>query len=258
MHLRAEERVLRLPAGRTLTVTPEELAPVWAAYWDGDPADREEAHDILVRQFLPLANYLARQSLAKAPAHQDPDDIHAYAHRGLLKAIERFRPDAGAKFETYATRRITGTIMDGQRNDDPLTRISRRRVKTVAAGADEVWSTLGREPTIAEIAKAADVEEDVVRHALLEQQSLNASLDALSEAGHEEHTDGDAEIAGQIAEVRTLVAQRLAHMDGRERAFALLYYSADLSMSEAATELDIGSDWCSRTKKNVLEAVRGR
>ena len=251
MHVHLRSQLLRIPS---LIVTPEELAPVWAAYWDGN----REAHDILVRQFLPLANYLARQALAKAPAHQDPDDIHSYAHRGLLKALDGFRPDRGAKFETYATRRITGAIMDGQRNDDPLTRVSRRRVKTVAAGAEEVWAATGHEPSVAQIAVAADVEESVVRHALLEQQSMNASLDALTESGHEEQVDSDAEVAGQVAEVRTLVAQRLARMPGRERAFALLYYSEGLSMAEAATELDIGSDWCSRTKGNTLEAVRGR
>jgi RNA polymerase sigma factor for flagellar operon FliA len=232
-------------------VTPEELAPVWAAYWDGET----EAHDVLVRQFLPLANYLARQSLAKAPAYQDVDDIHSYAHRGLLDAIEKFRPDAGAKFETYATRRITGAILDGQRSQDPLTRGGRRTVKSVAVAIDTVWNATGREPTITEIAEASGLEPDAVRAALVEQQTLNASLDAMIEDGHESQVGGDAELAAQVSEVCNLVAQRLARMPGRERAFTLLYYCDGLSMAEAQVYLDIGSDWCSRTRYNVLDAV---
>lgn len=242
------------PAAAT-DVTPEELAPVWAAYWG---EDHDAALEVLVRQFLPLANYLARQALAKAPAHQDADDIHSYAHRGLLDAISKFRPDAGAKFETYATRRITGAIMDGQRNQDPLTRGGRRAVKVVAAAIEEVWNRTGHEPTIAEIAEAAGVEPEAVRAALVEQQTLNASLDAMAEAGEddrESQTSGDAELAAQMAEIGVLISQRLARMPGRERAFTLLYYADSRSMTEAADELGIGSDWCSRTKGNVLAAI---
>lgn len=235
-------------------MTPEELAPVWEAYWAGDA----EAHELLVRQFLPLANYLARQALAKAPAHQDTDDIHDYAHRGLVNAIERFRPDAGAKFETYATRRIKGAIIDGQRNDDPLSRGNRRRVKTVAAAVDQVWNATGREPTIGQIAEASGMDEEAVRAALVDQQTLNASLDAMIADGRESHVDGEAELVAQMGEVGTLVAQRLARMPGRERAFTLLYYCDGLSMADVQVELDIGSEYCSRTKANVLEAVRGR
>lgn len=235
-------------------MTPEELAPVWAAYWAGDL----EAHDILVRQFLPLANYHARQALAKAPPHQDPGDIYSYAHRGLLDAITKFRPDGGAKFETYASRRIPGAIKDGQRNDDPLNRNSRRNVRSMESAVDESWSVTGRAPSVREVSELSGLDEDSVRTAILEQQSLNASLDALVEGGHEGLVEGDADVVAQLTGVRTAVAERLAQLPGRERAFALLYYVENLPMADTQEQLDIGSDWCSRTKRNVLEAVSRR
>jgi RNA polymerase sigma factor for flagellar operon FliA len=244
-------------------VNAEELAPIWAAYWGlTDDLDRETAHEVLVRQFLPLANYLARRALAKAPPHQDPEDIRSYAHHGLLDAIERFRPDAGASFETYATRRITGSIIDGQRKQDPLTRSGRRTVKTMAATIEDLWAEHGREPTLEEIAEASGLEEDVVRRSLVEQQTMNASLDLMAEqGGHEDSVgpsaEGDVELQAQMAEIGRMVSHRLANLGGRERAFTLLYYRDGMSMSETAEALDIGSDWCNRTRTTVLAAIRG-
>lgn len=248
-------------------MTPDELRPVWEAYWAPRPGDeeteaaREAAHDILVRAFLPIAAYHARQALAKAPAHQDPDDIYSYAHRGLLDAINRFRPDRGAQFETYASRRIPYAIIDGQRNDDPLSRKGRRRVKTVTLAAEQLRAAEGHEPSVAEIAAYAGLSESEVRDAWIEQQSMNASLDLLAEAQADDAqivTDDGTELAGQLAEVTGTVAQRLAQMPGMERAFTLLYYVDNLSMAEAQVQLDIGSDWCGRTKQNVLTAIQGR
>lgn len=251
-------------------MTPEELAPIWATYWTEprpltyeDHLRVEDAHETLVRQFLPLANYLARRSLAKAPAHQDADDIRSYAHHGLLKAIAGFRPDGGASFETYATRRITGAIIDGQRGQDPLTRPMRKTVKALAVVVDGLWTALGREPTLEEISAASGLDEEVIRQAQVEQQTMNASLDLMAEQhGHEQDvgaaTDGDVELQAQVTEVGRLVALRLARLPGRERAFALLYYVDGRSMAEAGEQLDIGSDWCNRTKNNVLDAVSGR
>lgn len=251
-------------------MTPEELAPVWEAYWSGPrPLTYERylyveaAHEVLVRQFLPLANYHARQALAKAPVHQNAEDIHSYAHHGLLDAISKFRPDAGAKFETYATRRIRGQIMDGQRKDDPLTRSSRGRVKLMVRAIEALWIGLGREPTEQEIATQTQalatrpsevLSVDEVRLAVLEQQSMTAELDESDSAGPME---SEAELNAQISEVSALVAQRLARMPGRERAFTLLFYCDERTMTEAGDELELGSDWCSRTKNNVLIAIRG-
>jgi RNA polymerase sigma factor for flagellar operon FliA len=247
-------------------MTPEELAPFWQELWAGN----ESAREVLVRQFLPLANYLARRALSKAPPHQDAEDIHSYAHHGLLDAISKFRPDAGAKFETYATRRIQGAILDGQRFQDPLTRSARRAVKVMEVAVDELWTQLGREPTVTEIAAKAGLTENQIRHARLEQQTMNASLEVLEgkdfgtddyliDSRMEHHSnEGDAEVHAQVQEVATMVAQRLAHMPGRERAFTLLFYCDHLSMKESGEQLDLGSDWCNKTRSSVLSAISRR
>lgn len=268
-------------------MTPQELAPIWAAYWGqndiiateelepGITMDRhltqEHAHELLVRHFLPLANYLARKALAKAPAHQDAEDIHSYAHHGLLDAISRFRPDAGAKFETYATRRITGAIIDGQRSQDPLTRAGRRTVKTMEAAVEQLWTDLGREPTAEEIAEVSGLEVDVVRATFINQQTLNASLDDWrsgedvgdwfdpdrQRAFKHHHGEGEDILQAQVVEVSALLAHRLAAMGIRERAVALLHYCDGLSMEETARVIGVGSDACTHVRAAVLEAVRG-
>ena len=106
-------------------LSESELEGLWQVYAeDGDPV----ALEALVIHYEPLARYLARRALAKAPAHQDAEDLISYAHRGLLDAILKFEPGRGLKFETYASRRIGGEIIDGLRRQDPLTRTTRQRV----------------------------------------------------------------------------------------------------------------------------------
>src|SRR3954468_20951476 len=83
----------------------ELLDAAWAAYREDDDPD---ALDFLVRCYAPLAGYLAQRALAKAPEHQEPEEILGFAQDGLLDALGKFNPAVGVKFETYATRRIAG------------------------------------------------------------------------------------------------------------------------------------------------------
>src|SRR5205814_5546359 len=136
---------------------------------------------------------------AKAPVFQDREDILSYAQHGLLDAINRFDPGHGVKFETYATRRITEAIIDGQRRQDPLARQTRRKVKIVEAALNELADQQRLEPAIEEIADHAQMTPAEVRAALLARQSLNASLD--TGAQETRGMDSEAEVVAMVAEL---------------------------------------------------------
>lgn len=230
----------------------QELQEVWATYFARrDP----ESLDLLVRQYSRLAMFFARKALAKAPAHQDPEEIVSYAHDGLVKAIMAFDPTAGAKFETYATRRIPGAIIDGQRSQDPLARSTRKKVKLLGAAIDELWETLQRDPTLEEIANAMGESVDDVKRLLLARQSLNGSIDEEAGVLDTRGLNDEAEVESQLAEVRAVIAGRLAVLSPQQRAFVLRYYVDDANLKESAASLGVQSEWGRRIRNGVLEAL---
>lgn len=229
----------------------DDVNRVWVEY-KTSPTD--ELLDFLVRQYAPLAGYLARRALAKAPPYQDAEDILSYAHHGLLDAIARYEPGR-VKFETYATRRISGAIIDGQRQQDPLARSTRRRVKAMQAAITSLWEHLDREPTIAEIAVKMGESPDMVRATMLAQKSLAGSLDAENGVLDSLGQASDAEVDAQLGEIRERVAERLARLPERSRVFILAHYCGGQNLRATGEALGMSSDWCRATRGQVLTSL---
>lgn len=230
---------------------PETLEAAWTAYREeGDP----EALDALVRQYAPLAGYLARRALVKAPEHQEADEIVSFAQDGLLDALRKYDPAQGVKFETYATRRIAGEIVDGLRRKDPLGRVMRRQVKQVSAVAAELWEETNRAPSAREIAERAGMGEAEVRVALLAQQTTNDTLENPALAGRFTQA-GEAEATAELGELSKVVAHRLAMMAPRERAFVLAHYVDDLNIKSTAEQLMISTGQCRRIRTEVWQSM---
>ena len=230
-----------------------ELDAAWVAIAERDDP---EAIDLLVREYASLARYLARRAAAKAPAYQDPDDLLSYAHGGLLDSIRLFEPAVGVKFETYATRRISGAIIDGQRRQDPLARGTRKDVKAMQAAIRDLWEETHREPTTAAVAERMGRPEDEVREILMAQKSLNASLDARHDAGLDAPSIGAGEeVTTQLTEARRRVALKLASLASDQRAFVLAHYVDQQTLRATAQTLKISNVVCRDTRRAVLDRL---
>lgn len=242
------------------SLTQEEIDGIWASYVkDRDP----ETLEFLVAHYESLARYLARRALAKAPPYQDAEDILSYAHHGLLDAIARFEPGR-VKFETYATRRIAGAIIDGQRRQDPLGRAARKGVKSLASAEDALWNKLGREPTVAELAELLGEAEDQIRELMVTRQtlmsSLNESFDDSGEPIRDDLTTGlvehsPAETEAFMREVSDALSERLPHLSEKERAFVVLYYCERRNLREVSEILGISRPRCGQIRLEALESL---
>lgn len=231
-----------------------ELDAAWAALAEREDPD---AIDLLVREYASLARYLARRAAAKAPAYQDPDDLLSYAHGGLLDSIRLFEPAVGVKFETYATRRISGAIIDGQRRQDPLARGTRRDVKAMQMAIHDFWDSHRREPTVAEIAAEMGRTEQDVREILVAQKSLSASIDAQHDAGFEmiSTLGSGADVSTQLVEARRRVAFKLSQMSADQRAFVLTHYVDAQTLRGTAQVLKVSNVACRDARRAVLERL---
>lgn len=218
----------------------------------------EETLEQLVIAYVPLARYLAQRALAKAPPHQDREDILSYAHHGLLDAIGRFEPGRGFKFETYATRRIAGAIIDGQRRQDPLSRSLRKRVKEMSRAVDLLHDALEREPTLQEIADQMGVGEAEVRQLQLAQKSLNSSLDALMEperGGFDQSVEGGHEVEIRMDEIRNALAPLLSRLTSRERAFLVYHYCEQMTLREVAKCLGLHETRTGQLRTEIMRSI---
>lgn len=229
-----------------------DLAQLWEWYQE---TKAPEALEMLTAHYEPLARYLTRRALAKAPPHQDKEDLLSYAHHGLLDAISKFEPERGFKFETYASRRITGAIIDGLRSQDPLSRPVRKRVSALRDAQVRHWDKMGRSATVEEL--AADIGESVaaVRELLIHQQTLTKELDATVAESH--FTDGDAEAILEEEALAEGLAQRLPLLSERDRVFATLYYVEKRSLRDTGKALNVSDSRCAQIRREVLHALLG-
>lgn len=222
----------------------------------GDAAVRDE----LVAAHLRLAVHLARRFANRGVPL---DDLIQVSSLGLLKAVERFDPERGLEFSTFATPTIVGELKRHFRDKGWSVRVPRRvqelhvRLNVLVS---ELTHTHRRSPTIAELAVAARTSEEEVLEAMEAAQAYrSASLDA---PGH----DGDnAPSSPQLGradenlfqvENKLLVEKLLATLAPREQLMVRLRFYEEMTQSEIAERLDISQMHVSRLLGRCLELFR--
>jgi RNA polymerase sigma factor for flagellar operon FliA len=127
-----------------------DVAIFWAAYKDtGDSVAREK----LILNYSPLVKYVAGRLSSNLPANVDTADLISYGVFGLIDAIEKFNPERGIKFETYAIARIKGAIIDELRAMDWVPRSVRARAREIETAYVALENRLKRVPSDAEVAE---------------------------------------------------------------------------------------------------------
>ena len=124
-----------------------ELRDLWRRYKvNGDESARER----LVVAYSPMVKFVAGRLGAGLPSHVDDADLISYGLMGLIGAIERFEPERGIKFETFAMTRIRGAIIDELRSLDWVPRSVRSRAREIEAAQVKLEHELQRAPSEAE------------------------------------------------------------------------------------------------------------
>ena len=111
--------------------------------------DREH----MIRQYVPLVRRLAHHMIAKLPPNVELDDLIQVGMIGLSEALTRYEAAQGVQFETFATQRIRGAMIDELREGDWMSRGSRKSQKDIERALRRVEQKLGRVPKESEIAE---------------------------------------------------------------------------------------------------------
>lgn len=220
-----------------------------------------ELRGSLAVKHLPLVKFVARKMSRSLPAHMDLDDLVSWGSIGLLDAIEKFDPTREIRFSTYAVTRIRGAILDGLQQMDWAPKQVASKVRAVRRVQELLTNQLGYEPTVAQTAEHMGIDEALVRRWL--NDSHVSHWQPLEPAGGDSAgvfaiVAADQELAGEVAEIGTLVAAAIRRLGARERAVLLLYYRDSLTLREIAQELGVSVSSATQAHTRLVEHVRAR
>jgi RNA polymerase sigma factor for flagellar operon FliA len=266
----ATQAVSKKPADpKNYPHTPEDLRkepnyPIWVRLRGGDLSARDE----LVVRYAPLVKYVIGRMAISLPAAMDSDDVLSAGTVGLLHAIDRFDPDQGVRFETYALQRIRGAIIDTIRSLSPLSRGAGRRARLLDETTAALAQKLGHAPTQEELAQELGVDLAELGRMLLESAHVIVSLDASNGGGDEEGDvpslrdllhDPDEATTDEVVEENELIERMSEAIDSlpdRDRLVLNLYYHEELTLKEISRVIEVSESRVSQIHTAAVMKLR--
>lgn len=220
-------------------------------------------------KYLPLVKRISGRLAMSLPAHVDEEDLISYGVFGLLDALQRFEPSRGVKFETYATLRIRGSIIDGLRSMDWVPHSARQKVKRVQQGFAELEAMYGRYPSTEEAAKFLGMSEEELNTTLLQGQYM--TLVPLEEMTGND--SGDAGISPldliidqksqesfeqiEKEEQKKVLTEAIEKLSEKEKMVVALYYREELTLKEIAAVMNLSESRISQIHSQAILRLRG-
>jgi len=220
----------------------------------------------VLTQYAPLVRRLALQLIAKLPASVDLDDLIQAGMIGLMDAAGRYKEDQGAQFETYASQRIRGSMLDELRNNDWLPRSMRKTSREVEHAVHEVEQQLGRAPLEAEIAGHMKLPLDEYQTLL---QELHGSqliyYEDFDRGGDDEPfldrfcVDRADPLSSLLDEhLRAALIDAIERLPDREKLLMSLYYEQGLNLREIGAVMEVSESRVCQLHSQAVTRLRAR
>jgi len=220
--------------------------------------------DHCLREYSHLVKRIAHQLMVKLPYSVQIDDILQAGMIGLLDAASRYDEFHGAQFETYATQRIRGAMLDELREADWLPRSLRRDMRRTEASINRLQQKLGRPPSETEI--AADMELSLAEYQQLLQASRGAQLvyyedfhseeqeDFFERFEHSDHTS-PLDLLEDVRFKEELV-RAIENLPERERMLMGMIYEQEMNLREIGEVLGVGESRVSQLHSQAVARLR--
>ena len=202
----------------------------------------------MLKQYSPLVRRLAHQMIAKLPANVEIDDLIQVGMIGLTDAMSRFDNTQGVQFETFATQRIRGAMLDELRGADWMSRGNRKQQRDIESAVRRLEQKLGRAPAESEIARELGV-------SLTDYQELLGKVRGTQLVYLEDMAgdDGDADFLDrhvvdenenplamlQDRRMREALVEAIKLLPEREQFVMSMYYEQDMNLKEIAAVLGV-------------------
>ncbi|MCM1143203.1 MAG: FliA/WhiG family RNA polymerase sigma factor [Blautia sp.] len=237
---------------------------LWEEY---EKTKSPEVREKIILEYAPLVKLVAGRLSMYLGYNVEYEDLVSYGVFGLIDAIDKFDTLKDVKFETYASLRIRGAILDQIRKMDWIPRTIRQKQKKIDAVIREIETKHGRSATDDEIAAGLGITNDEYIDWQSQMKVTNiVSLNEFMEQGseipndnnsHSTQFDGPEEVI-EKEELKRILAESLETLTEKERKVILLYYYEDLTLKEISSILEVSESRISQLHTRALQKMKVR
>lgn len=238
---------------------------LWTEY---DKNRTPELREKIILEYAPLVKLVAGRLSMYLGYNVEYDDLVSYGIFGLIDAIDKFDYAKEVKFETYASLRIRGAILDQIRKMDWIPRTIRQKQKRIDAVCKDMEVRLGRSATDEEIAEALGISDDEYTEWQSQMKITNVvSLNEYMEQGAEVPAEGNQFTTARFdspeeniekEELKKVLEESLEQLTEKEKKVILLYYYEDLTLKEISNVLEVSESRISQLHTRALQKMKDK
>jgi RNA polymerase sigma factor FliA len=225
-----------------------------------------EAGDELLRAYLPLVNYHVQRISVGLPKSVNKDELRSLGMLGLYDALKKFEPERDLKFDTYASFRIRGAILDGLRREDWLPRSLREKTKKVEAAIEKLEQENLRSVSAKEVAEELGFSENEVTTVMSE--SFLANVLSIDEENKD--TESREKVSYTIEDKKAITPESsllqeelhgelslvIKELSEKEQLVVSLFYFEELTLTEIGQVLGLSTSRISQIHSKALFRIR--
>jgi len=226
----------------------------------------QEEKQELATQYARLVKHIALRLAVKLPVHIQVDDLIHDGVIGLMEALNRFDPSKRIKFQTFASTRIQGAMLDALRAQDWASRGARRRGRELHLAEEQLNQSLGRAPSTQELAELTGLKPDELRRRKQESTLVHlVSLDDRHRNGDEFDDSLSESIVDESANVvdfcfqaekKQMLLRALTRLPERDQLILNLYYFEEMNIREIGAILSVSEARISQLHARSMRRLR--
>ena len=236
---------------------------LWQEYAKHKSADIREK---LILEYAPLVKLVAGRLSMYLGYNVDYEDLVSYGIFGLIDAIDKFEYAKAVKFETYASLRIRGAILDQIRKMDWIPRTIRQKQKQIDAAMKEFEITNGRQATDAELAEQLGIQQEEFAEWQSQMKvtnvvSLNEFMEQGSDVANRKESSShfaQPDEAYEQNELKEVLKDALTLLTEKERRVIELYYYEELTLKEISSILEVSESRVSQLHTRALQKMKDK
>ena len=226
----------------------------------------DDSREKLILEYIPLVKVVAGRLSMYLGYNVDYEDLCSYGIFGLIDAIDKFDNEKDVKFETYASLRIRGAILDQIRKLDWIPRTVRQRQRQLDTAMRELENELGRPATDDELAKRVGISEDElsdwqnqckVSNVVSLNEYLETGADISNETGGASRHFDSPESSFLKDELKEKLIESLDVLTEKEKNVVVLYYYEELTLKEISNVLEVSESRVSQLHTKALNKMKG-
>ncbi|BCJ85287.1 FliA/WhiG family RNA polymerase sigma factor [Effusibacillus dendaii] len=221
----------------------------------------------LIEQYLPLVQQVVNRLSKGLPSHIAREDLVSMGTLGLIGAVERYTPERGVKFETFATWRIRGAVLDGLREMDWVPRQVRLWAKEIERSYAFVEANKKESATDEEVAAHLGISQEELQKRLthisagsvysLEEFMYSDGDDTVGYNGLPDFSAENPDTKLSRDEIRNILVKTIDRLPEKEKMVVALYYYEELSFKEIAEIMQVSSARISQLHTKAICRLRG-